>query len=151
MPNFNFAKVQSVNITAIIIHQSPADNFERTVFMNRNIHLISAFLILSLGCASVSAVGATNPYIGRWALTIPGGGAGWLGVTEEGGSLKAHILWGGGSVVPTSEASMDGDTLKIIRIQKIRRRDAKGKVIRTDTLKETTNPAQQKWKRQQPK
>ncbi len=153
MPNFNFAKVQSVNITAIIIHQSPADNLlnpeplsgivlpiifnERTVFMNRNIHLISAFLILSLGCASVSAVGATNPYIGRWALTIPGGGAGWLGVTEEGGSLKAHILWGGGSVVPTSEASMDGDTLKIIRIQKIRRRDAKGKVIRTDTLKET--------------
>jgi hypothetical protein len=105
--------------------------------MNRNIHLVSAFLILSLACSLAYAAGAPNPYIGRWALTIPGGGPGWLGVTEVNGTLKAHILWGGGSVVPTSEVYLDGNDLKVIRIQKIRRRDANGKVVKTDTLKET--------------
>ena len=32
--------------------------------------------------------------------SIPGGGAGWLGVEQKDGYLDASILWGGGSVVP---------------------------------------------------
>jgi hypothetical protein len=103
--------------------------------MRKNLGLVC--LVLLLTCVSVWAAKAPNPYIGRWALTIPGGGAGWLGVAEENGSLEAHILWGGGSVVPTSEAYLDGDALKIIRIQKIRRRDANGKMMKPETLKET--------------
>jgi hypothetical protein len=56
-----------------------------------------------------------KPFMGSWALTIPGGGAGWLGVTESGEVLKASILWGGGSVLPVNEARVVGDTLVLTR------------------------------------
>lgn len=105
--------------------------------MNRNINLISAIAIFSLTCVSVSAADASNPYIGRWALTIPGGGAGWLGVTEEGGTLKAHILWGGGSVVPTNKAYVEDGILKVERIHKIRRRNDQGKMVERGEYTET--------------
>jgi hypothetical protein len=57
-----------------------------------------------------------NPYVGRWALTIPGGRAGWLGVEQQAnGTLKGSILWGGGSVVPVSETRMENNTLVVVR------------------------------------
>ncbi|MGV3662703.1 MAG: 3-keto-disaccharide hydrolase, partial [Prosthecobacter sp.] len=61
---------------------------------------------------------ADNPFVGRWALTIPGGGAGWLGVEEKDGALSSSVLWGGGSVVPTTTTNIDGTTLVITREQK---------------------------------
>jgi len=63
-----------------------------------------------------SLVAAENPFLGRWALTIPGGGAGWLGITEEGGQLKGSILWGGGSVVPVTGTKVEDDTLTVTRV-----------------------------------
>jgi len=102
--------------------------------MNKNI--LSVCLVLWLVCASASAAEDLNPYIGRWALTIPGGGAGWLGVTEVNGEPVAHILWGGGSVVGVDRAKMGEDTLNMERDNKVRRRDAKGKVIETLTFTE---------------
>ena len=93
-------------------------------------------LALSIGCVSVSAAESADPYIGNWALTIPGGGAGWLGVVQEDGQLKSSILWGGGSVVPVDRTKMDGDTLRLERDHKIQRRDASGKVVRTDEYTE---------------
>jgi hypothetical protein len=92
--------------------------------MGKNVRYAMILLALSIGCVSVAAESA-NPYIGRWALTIPGGGAGWLGVKQENGQLKASILWGGGSVVPVDDAKMDGDNLLLVRIHKNRRRDGK--------------------------
>ncbi len=79
-----------------------------------------------------------NPFIGRWALTIPGGGAGWLGVTKDQGFLDASILWGGGSVVPVASAflSDDGDSLYVTRVNEVKRKDASGKVIRTQQFTE---------------
>ncbi len=105
--------------------------------MNRNIHRVLASLVLCCASASVVAAKASDPYIGRWALTIPGGGAGWLGITEEDGGLEAHILWGGGSVVPTSDAYMNGDTLKVERVHKIRRRNTEGKMVPAGEFTET--------------
>jgi regulation of enolase protein 1 (concanavalin A-like superfamily) len=96
--------------------------------MGKNIRYAMVLLALSIGCVSIAAE-AANPYIGRWALTIPGGGAGWLGVVQVNGQLKASILWGGGSVVPVSRARMDGDALKLERDQKVKRRDGKVDVI----------------------
>ncbi|HRR34110.1 MAG TPA: DUF1080 domain-containing protein [Kiritimatiellia bacterium] len=59
---------------------------------------------------------AAKPYIGRWALTIPGGGAGWLGVeTQADGALKGSILWGGGSVVPAAETKVENGALVVVR------------------------------------
>ncbi|MGB2862434.1 MAG: DUF1080 domain-containing protein [Sedimentisphaerales bacterium] len=104
--------------------------------MSKSICYSMVLLALSIGCVSVSAAESADSYIGNWALTIPGGGAGWLGVEQENGTLKASILWGGGSVVPVDDVDMDGDALRIIRIHKIRRRDDTGKVISTDEIKE---------------
>jgi hypothetical protein len=75
---------------------------------------------------------AENPFIGRFALTIPGGGAGWLGIEESDGALKGSILWGGGSVLPVASAKVEGDTLIITRATNSKQQD---KVIETITAK----------------
>jgi len=71
--------------------------------MNKTIQYATIFIVFYLTFVSVPAAEVANPYIGRWALTIPGGAAGWLGVEQEDGQLKAGILWGGGSVVPVTD------------------------------------------------
>jgi hypothetical protein len=68
---------------------------------------------------------AAKPYVGRWALTLPGGGAGWLGVEQQGcGALKGAILWGGGSVVPVAETKVENGALVVVR-KHGRKRDGK--------------------------
>ncbi|MBK8000087.1 MAG: DUF1080 domain-containing protein [Verrucomicrobia bacterium] len=96
-------------------------------------HLLSlGATLLLLTSATVEA--AENPFLGRWALTIPGGGAGWLGVVEQGGKLKGSILWGGGSVVPVTTTKVEGDTLIVTRVNESNSVDPGGKV----TVKKTT-------------
>jgi len=85
--------------------------------------------VLSLLLALSVSASAANPYLGRWALTIPGGGAGWLGVEEKDGQLSSSVLWGGGSVVPTAGTKLDGDKLIVTREQK----NKEGKVT-TETV-----------------
>ncbi|MFH1882127.1 MAG: DUF1080 domain-containing protein [Planctomycetota bacterium] len=104
--------------------------------MNKSIRYALVFLVLWITCVSVWADENANPYFGHWALTIPGGGAGWLGVAQEDGYLDASILWGGGSVVPVDSVYMDEDILNITRIRKVERKDARGEVIRTHTFSE---------------
>ena len=89
-----------------------------------------AFAALMISSATLSA--AESPFIGRFALTIPGGGAGWLGVEEKDGKLSSSVLWGGGSVVPTAGTRIDGDKLVITREQK----NKEGKVT-TETITAT--------------
>ncbi len=91
-----------------------------------SLRLLSVSAVLSLGAALHAA---DNPLVGRWALTIPGGGAGWLGVEEKDGALSSSVLWGGGSVVPTASTKLDGDTLIVTRENK----NKEGKVT-TETL-----------------
>jgi len=85
---------------------------------------------------ATSALGAqgNNPFVGRWALTIPGGGAGWLGVTQENGYLDASLLWGGGSVLPVDCVFVNGSDLFVVRLSKVERKDAAGQVVRTQML-----------------
>lgn len=90
--------------------------------------------IRSLSVAAVFSLGAVlnaadNPFVGRWALTIPGGGAGWLGVESKDGALSSSVLWGGGSVVPTAGTKVEGDKLVVTREQK----NKEGKVT-TETI-----------------
>jgi len=100
--------------------------------MNRTTRYALALLALSLASVSARAADKPNPFIGRWALTIPGGGAGWLGVEQDGAGHKSKILWGGGSVVPVTETEIKGDTLNLERHHNIKRKDADGK---TTTVK----------------
>lgn len=85
----------------------------------------------TLATLTTSVWAADNPFVGHWALTIPGGGAGWLGVTQEKGYLDASILWGGGSVLPVDSVFVTDDTLFVIRINEVKRKDDSGKTVRT--------------------
>jgi hypothetical protein len=93
-----------------------------------------AFIVSALSLAAMSAVAVDNPFLGRWALTIPGGGAGWLGVTEDGAQLKSSILWGGGSVVPVASTKVEGDTLIVTRVNESRQKQTDGQTV----VKKTT-------------
>lgn len=95
-----------------------------------------ALLTAGLLAAAPAVLAADNPFIGNWALTIPGGGAGWLGITQEKGYLDAGLLWGGGSVVPVASVFTSEDTLYVTRTHEVKRKDASGKVIRTHVFTE---------------
>jgi hypothetical protein len=58
----------------------------------------SALSSLLLAAALLPARAGDNPFVGRWALTIPDGGAGWLGITESGGKLEGSILGAAGAL-----------------------------------------------------
>lgn len=70
-------------------------------------------------------------------LTLPDGGAGWLGIVQKDGYLDADILWGGGSVIPVASIYLDGNMLNLTRVHKVERKDPNGNVIRTHTFTET--------------
>jgi hypothetical protein len=93
-------------------------------------------LVTVLSICTTAIASDADPFIGRWALTIPGGGAGWLGVTQENGYVDASILWGGGSVVPVDSVFTANDSLCVVRLQRVERKDAAGKVVRTQTYPE---------------
>jgi hypothetical protein len=97
----------------------------------------SLFLSIALLVAAGAASAAENPFLGEWALTIPGGGAGWLGVQERGGHLEGSLMWGSGSVLPVASVKVDGDKLVVAREYTVEKKDASGKktkVTLTDTL-----------------
>ena len=77
------------------------------------------------------AADAAKPFVGNWALTLPGGAAGWLGVTEKDGALQASLLWGGGSVLPLAGAKVEGDQLVLTRESEGRRKDSSGNFVKT--------------------
>lgn len=70
---------------------------------------------LLCGASSLFAADDAKPYVGRWALTLPGGGAGWLGVEQQGDALKGSLLWGGGSVMPVNETKVENGALIVVR------------------------------------
>jgi hypothetical protein len=112
--------------------------------MNKHIQqtIMKRYVLLAVGLLSaataVMAAGDAKPFIGRWALTIPGGGAGWLGIEEKNSTLKGDILWGGGSVVPVNAVKVEGDQLVVTRLHENRTKDAAGKTVRTVTTETIT-------------
>jgi hypothetical protein len=109
--------------------------------MNLSSRFVTGLAAIILAAAS-SLHAADNPYIGRWALTIPGGGAGWLGVEEKDGKLTSSVLWGGGSVVPTADTKLEDGKLIVTREQKNKEGKVTTETITAiaegDTLKLTT-------------
>jgi len=103
----------------------------------RRLPALCAGLVLVLSLNAAAAGKASDPFVGRWALTIPGGGAGWLGIEDKGTYLDGSILWGGGSVVPVENVYVNGDTLTVTRLSEIEEKDQTGKVVRKRRLTET--------------
>jgi len=80
---------------------------------------------------------AESPFLGRWALTLPSGTPGWLGVEERAGVLSGSVLWGDGSPVPVASAKVEGDRLFVYRLSKVKQKNADGseeEVEVTETL-----------------
>lgn len=105
--------------------------------MNKATKLTGIIAIILLSVASIAIAQTPDSFIGRWALTIPGGGAGWLGIENKGSYFDGSILWGGGSVVPLESVYFDGETLNVTRLRKVDRKDADGKVVRSQNFTET--------------
>jgi len=109
-----------------------------------------AFCFLASSCP-VFAAG--NPYLGEWALTIPGGAAGWLGVLDRGVRLEAAIMWGSGSVEPVASAALEGDKLVVTREYSVERKDVSGKktkVTLTQTITATVQGDEMKLTSKKP-
>jgi len=104
--------------------------------MTTNARYLLVCLALCLSSTAVLAASPADPFLGRWALTIPGGGAGWLGVEQKDGYLDASLLWGGGSVVPVPTVFVVEDELYVIRYSNVDRKNAAGEVVRTQTFPE---------------
>jgi hypothetical protein len=98
--------------------------------------LLALSLITLLAGSTASTGAESNAFLGRWALSLPGGGAGWLGVTQEQGYYDASILWGGGSVVPVSSVVFVDDEMYVTRVREVKRRDAAAKVVRVQQFTE---------------
>jgi hypothetical protein len=96
---------------------------------------------LAVACLLISSVSAatTGPdaFVGRWALTIPNGAAGWLEVKKENGWFDGSVLWGGGSVLPVANITIADGTLTVTRVRDVERKDAAGKVLRKQQITET--------------
>src|SRR5437773_1122073 len=118
--------------------QPPMNNSLR-LMKTMNTPIISARLALLGGAmlwtaGSVFAASTPNPFVGHWALTIPGGAAGWLGVTESQGNLSASLLWGGGSVLPVQTVKINEGVLELTRQSGVQRRKADGAAVTTETI-----------------
>ena len=94
--------------------------------------------LLALTATLGLALAAENPFLGGWELTIPGGAAGWLGVEEVKGGLKARLLWGGGSVVPLESAKFEKGKLVLTRKLSSQRKDASGKTVKVISIETIT-------------
>jgi hypothetical protein len=99
--------------------------------------LRSLLALPAAAALAASALAAPNEtFLGRWELTLPNGDAGWLEVRREKGYFDGSILWGGGSVVPVSSVVVSEDTLIVTRTRNVERKDAAGKVVRTQQFTE---------------
>jgi hypothetical protein len=98
-----------------------------------SVRLATLCITVVFAASSANAATNSNPFVGHWALTIPGGAAGWLGVTESEGKLSASLLWGGGSVLPLQSAKLDGNTLVLTR-QSGQRRNAEAATVTTEMI-----------------
>jgi len=118
-------KIVYINAIKSLITMKPIDHSFRSILIT--------VTLLALSVTGFSQLD-TNPFLGRWALFLPGDGAGWLEIRQEQRYLDGDILWYGGSVVPVSSVVMDNDKLIITRSSNnVRKRDADGKPVRTLT------------------
>jgi len=98
--------------------------------------LIIAVLTLVSSAGVCAAKNDAAPFLGAWALTKDGGGAGWLEVTQQKGYLDGALLWLGGSVLPVASAYVNDGALTVTRTFEEERKDANDTVVRTHTFAE---------------
>ncbi len=89
--------------------------------------VVTCLLVLTGNLASA----ADNPFVGNWALTLPGGYVGWLGITQEKNYLDGAMLWRWGSVTPLDSVFLNDKALVFTQVREVQRKNDAGKVVRT--------------------
>lgn len=92
---------------------------------------LARIAILATLLVSAIALAQENPFLGQWALTPEGGGAGWLDVRLNDGGYEGVLLWMGGSPEPMARVYFDGGTLCAYRQWPDEIRDETGKLIKS--------------------
>jgi len=96
---------------------------------------IRPILFTALAFAAFPA-SANEEFAGRWALTLPGGQAGWMEITRHSDWYDGSILWGGGSVLPLASVYFEDGMLRATRIRNVKR-TPDGEPERTQQFTET--------------
>lgn len=96
-----------------------------------------ALALAALVTGGLRGAAADDAFLGRWALTLADGRAGWLEVKKEDGWFDGSLLWGGGSVLPVASVTIAGGVLTVTRVREQPRRDRSGKVVRTQQITDT--------------
>ncbi|MCS7089175.1 MAG: DUF1080 domain-containing protein [Verrucomicrobiota bacterium] len=99
--------------------------------MKRLLEPVSPWVMVVGSCIAISSCvwSASGDFEGRFALTLPDGGAGWLGIQRTNGAWTGQILWGAGSVVPLASVEVRGDTLVVTRIHERKERNVQGQEV----------------------
>jgi len=104
------------------------------IFSGKLIVLIIVIMFYSLADSCLASDEDSGPFLGRWALYLPGG-AGWLEVNDQDGYLDADMLWYGGSVVPVAHVYLRDGKLIVTRISKeVVEKDEEDNPVRTHTV-----------------
>lgn len=98
-----------------------------TKLIRASLAALAGLLILTAGRAAA----AENPFLGNWALTVPGGYVGWLGITQEKNYLDGAMLWRWGSVTPLDSVFLNDKLLVFTQGHDVQRKNDAGKVVRT--------------------
>lgn len=96
-----------------------------------------SFALASVLSLRAFAASADEAVLGRWALTLPNGTAGWLEIKKETGWYDGSILWGSGSVLPLASVTLADGAATVTRVREVERKDAAGKVVLKQQLTET--------------
>ena len=99
--------------------------------MKRLIHSTAVALAVLSVLTGALASAADKPFIGNWALTLPGGYPGWLSITQETNYLDGAMLWRSGSVTPLDSVFVADKVLVFTQVRNVQRKDGQGKVVRT--------------------
>jgi Domain of Unknown Function (DUF1080) len=103
--------------------------------------LVPTLLLASLcTVAFPQSAAAENALLGNWALTLPGGQPGWLGVESSGDGIKAEMLWVAGSVFTLDSARLEDGKLVLTRIHETDGKTPEGKTTKikfTETITAT--------------
>lgn len=97
--------------------------------------IFSTFTLGVLMAGSLDAAPAAGSgFAGRWALDLPGGGAGWLEIKPQNGWFDGSLLWGGGSVLPLANVVITDGKLTATQVRQVERKNPAGEVVRTQWL-----------------
>ncbi len=99
--------------------------------------VLSCLLLSFAAVPLASAAPSSDALFGRWTLTLPNGRAGWLELEKKNGWYDGSLLWGGGSVLPVAHVVVADGVATFTRVRDVPRKDASGKVVRTQQVTET--------------